>query len=275
MIKNLLKYSAVIFAICFSFTTFGQTSGTLTFSFTEVPKTPTYNGNSQHVLAVWIQTSTGAFVKTKLRYVGGGTSDHLPTWASNASCTSGVATSIGCNTLDATTGATRSTWTSYAINWDGSKGAAGTGTLQPDGVYKVVVQSTWNHGGTGTAIATYTFTKGPLADHQTLGANTFLTGVQLDWLPGVSIGINEAAIQSPGVEIYPNPTSGVFNVSFSNATSIKVMNTLGTVVYEEKVDQDLSEATKRIDMSHFANGIYLINVSNGMGSTNHKIILNK
>ena len=273
MKKLLFNSSLTILTLLFASSAFAQTSGTLTFTFTETAKTPTYNGNAQHVLAVWIQTSAGAFIKTKLRYVGSGTNDHLPTWATNASCTGGSATSTGCNTVDGTTGATRSSWTSYTVTWDGKKGAAATGTLQPDGVYKVAVQSTWNHGTGGTAMTTYTFTKGPNPDHQTLGSNTFLSGVKLDWVPNITTGIDEST-SNPIIEIYPNPTNGIVTVDFNNTNNIKVYNTLGVLVYEEKMDQ-LSEGSKNIDLSNNANGIYIINVSNSKGSINHKLLLNK
>jgi len=249
-----------------------QTDGTLTVTFTEVAKTPTYNGNAQHDLAVWIQSNTGTFIKTKRRYAGSGTNDHLPTWSVNAGGTAGNCLATACNTLDATTGATRSTWTTYTVTWDGKKGAAATGTLQADGVYKVAIQSTWNHGTSGTTMQTYTFTKGATPDHQMPADNAFFTGVMLDWVP-VATGVNEMA-NAPVFSIYPNPTNGVFNVDFKNATSIKVMNTLGAVIYEEKIEQS-TEGSKKIDLSNFANGIYFISVSNNQATSNHKIILEK
>lgn len=253
-----------------------QTSGTLTFTFTEVAKatSATYNGNAQHDLAVWIQTSAGAFVKTKLRYVGSGTNDHLPTWATQASCTGGSATSAACNTVDGTTGATASAWKTYTVSWDGKKGAAATGTLQADGVYKVTLQSTWNHGTGGTATTSYTFTKGPSVDHQTPAGTTTFTNITLNWQPSVATGIEENVAEKPVINVYPNPTNSSFNIDYSNAGNIRVMNTLGVIVYDEKIDQ-LTEGTKNIDLSKYSNGIYIINVSNDKGSLNHKVILNK
>lgn len=274
MKKNLLKALSLTGLFLASVSIFAQTSGTLTFTFTETAKSPTYNGNSQHVLAVWIQTSAGAFIKTKLRYAGSGTNDHLPTWASNAGCASS-ANCLGsaCNIVDGTTGATRSSWTSYTITWDGKKGAATTGTLQPDGVYKVAIQSTWNHGTGGTATTTYTFTKGPNPDHQTLGSNSFITSAQLDWVPAVATLVDEEQA-NPVISVYPNPNNGVFNVDYSNAAQIKIVNTLGNIVFDEKTE-NVSEGSKVIDLSNLSNGIYMISVSNEKGTSYHKIILNK
>lgn len=275
MRKILLKITTLVAALVASSALTAQTPGTLTFTFTEASHatTTTYNGNAQHDLAVWIQTSAGAFVKTKLRYVGSGTNDHLPTWASQASCTGGSATSAGCNTVDGLTGATRASWTTYTVSWDGKKGAAATGTLQADGVYKVAIQSTWNHGTAGTALTTYTFTKGAAVDHQTPANTTNFTNVTLNWQPSSTTGIDETT-SNPEIVVYPNPTNGIFNIDYTNATSIKVINTLGVLVYETKIEE-LSQGTKSIDLANFANGIYMITVSNDNGSSIHKVILNK
>jgi hypothetical protein len=265
MKKLLSKLTSAAAAICISASVYAQTSGTLTCVFTEVakPAASCYNGNAQHTLALWIQTNAGGFVKTKLRYFGGGTNDHLPTWVSNS----------GSNVVDATTGATASAWKTYTVTWDGKIGATTTGTLQPDGTYKVAIQSTWSHGTSATAMTTYTFTKGSTAYTRTVTADPNFGTITLNWQPAVTTGINEATA-NPIISVYPNPTEGVFNVDFKNATSIKVLNTLGAVIYEEKVEQ-LTEGTKSIDLSNFTNGIYFINVSDGTNSSNHKIILNK
>ncbi|MBI3518559.1 MAG: T9SS type A sorting domain-containing protein [Bacteroidetes bacterium] len=276
MKKLLLAISTMIVATFATSKLIAQTTGTLTFVFTEAshPTSATYNGNAQHDLAVWIQTSAGAFVKTKLRYVGSGTNDHLPTWATQASCTGGSATSAGCNTLDGTTGATRTAWSTYTVTWDGKKGAAATGTLQADGVYKVAIQSTWDHGTAGTATSTFTFTKGPNVDHQTPANTANFTGITINWQPSTVTGIDESIATNPEISVYPNPTNGVINVDYSNAKTIRVINALGTLIYEEKIEQ-LSQGTKSIDLNNFANGIYMITVSNENGSSNHKVILNK
>lgn len=276
MKKLLAQLTSVAFAICISASIYAQTSGTLTCSFTEVTKSPTYNGTAQHALAAWIQTNTGGFVKTKLAFATCCstcccTYDHLPTWSSNAGGVAGDC--MNASVVDATAGATRSNWTSYTFQWDGKIGPASTGTLQPDGTYQVAIQSTWNHG-TGTAMTTYTFTKGSSVYTRTVSADPNFGTVTLNWQPGTASSLNEASSINPIISVYPNPTEGVFNVDFKNVTTIKVLSALGAVLYETKIEQ-LTEGTKNIDLSNFTNGIYFINVSNGTNSSNHKIILNK
>ena len=278
MKKLLAQLTSIAFAICISTSAFAQTTGTLTCSFTEVakPATACYNGDARHTLAAWIQTNSGGFVKTKLAYATCCatcccTYDHLPSWSANSGGTTGDCQNA--NIVDATTGATRSSWTSYSFTWDGKIGAATAGTIQPDGIYQVAIQSTWNHA-TGTAMTTYTFTKGSSAYTRTVSADPNFGTVTLNWQPGTASGLNETSSINPIISVYPNPTEGVFNVDFKNATNFKVLNSLGAILYEEKIEQ-LTSGTKSIDLSNFTNGIYFINVSNGTNSSNHKIILNK
>jgi len=264
MKKQLLSLAGIALAICISSGLFAQTAGTFTFSFTEASHATTYNGNAQHVLAVWVQTSAGAFVKTKMRYWGSGTNDHLPTWKTNSVS----------NVTDATTGATLSAWGTKTIIWDG-KNVNGTanGTLVADGAYKITIQSTWDHGTAGTVTTSFTFTKGPNIDHQTPANTVNFTNIKLDWVPTSTTGVADISANSE-INVYPNPANGIFNVDYKSATGIKVVNTLGEVVYDEKVEQE-GAGTKSIDLSNFTNGIYIINVLNGEESSNYKVLLNK
>lgn len=253
---------------------FSQTTGTLTFSFTPVAKSPCYQG-TKSVMAVWIQTSSGTFVKTKLRYCcGNSTSDHLPTWAVNSGGTATNAGAAACNKTDAVTGATLASFTAKSITWDG-KNVNGTsnGTTVADGVYKVTIEETWNHGSTGTATRSFTFTKGPNADHQTPADDANFKGIKLDWVPSTT-GIDDNSSELQGVSVFPNPSNdGKFNVNFEQASTIKVVNLLGIVLYDKKVEQ--TTGTAEVDLSDLANGTYIVFVFNGSQSSKHKVILNK
>lgn len=285
MKKSLLHLSGLALAMTVSANLFAQTAtpGTLTFTYTEVAKTPTYNGTPQHSLAIWIQDGTGKFVKTKqVSCCMGSTLDHLPSYAIAASCGVYPGTTIkvpndkACNKVDATSSATITTWQSNkVVTWDG-KNTNGTanGTTVADGTYKVTIESCWNHGGTGTGIIvkSYTFTKGPNADHQTPADDAYFKGMKLDWVPA-GVGIDEAT-ETQNINVYPNPTTGIFNVDFNKASKITVVNALGLVVYDQKVEETAA-GTKSIDLSNFANGVYFIHVFNGDQSSPFKVILNQ
>ncbi len=273
MKKILLSLACITMIIGFSVNMSAQTTGTLTFTFTPVSHVG-YDG-TKNVLAVWIQTGTDAFVKTKIRYVGAAfvssTTDHLPIWAANSGGTGGN-TSYGCNTTDAVTGATLTSFTTKTTTWDG-KNVNGTsnGTVVADGTYKVTIEECWNHGTSGTTTRSFTFTKGPNSDIQTPANDGNFTNISLQWIP-TATGIERISV-NPEINVYPNPTNGKFNVDFDKAGRIKVINTLGSVVYEEKID-GYSAGTKSIDLTNFANGIYFISVSNDQGTSNYRIILN-
>ena len=272
MKKLLLTLVSATFGVCISASLFAQTVGTLTFSFTPIAHSPCYQGTN-HVMAVWIQTSAGGFVKTKLRYCcGGSTSDHLPAWGANAGGTAGNCTAG--NKTDATTGATLSTWNAQTIIWDG-KNVNGTanGTTVADGAYQVTIQETWNHGTASTVTRSFAFTKGPNPDHQTPAADANFTGIKLDWLSATT-NVEDNALEIPGVNVYPSPSNdGIFNVDFEKASNIKVVNLLGITLYDAKVDQ--TTTTKKVDLSNASNGIYFIYVYDGDRSSKRKVILNK
>jgi len=182
--KNFLQllFIGIIFLFA-SISAKAQTEGELTFKFTQVqPVTVTKN-----VLAVWIENSSGTFVRTKMRYWRAGTTDdHLPTWKAKS----------GQNIVDASTGATltsSSTPTAFGaktVKWDGKTGALTALTTVPDGTYKVFVESAWSNSAPDNQhqdIQSYTFTKGPAADH-VVGTNTTnFTNITLDWVPSTPI----------------------------------------------------------------------------------------
>lgn len=257
-----------------------QTAGTLTFSFT--PTSHTGYSGTRNALAVWIEKVTtgtptapvaGTFVKTKLRYAGAGhgTSDHIPTWTcqSGGSCTIPDALAAACNIVGATTGATLTTFSTKTISWDGTNAA---GTVVVDGNYQVVIQETWNHGTTGTAIRYFPFVKGPSLDSQTPANDTNFTNISLN---SSFLGVNDFS-SKPEVAIYPNPTNGIFNMDLKNdINNIKVINILGKVVYNEKVTQDSAGTTKKVDLSNLVNGLYIVSITNENGTSNYKVVLNK
>lgn len=194
MKKVLVNFAGIVFAICFSVNLSAQTAGTLTFKFTQVAHSPCYSA-SRNVLAVWIQTNANGFVKTKLKNGGlNSTSDHLPAWSVNAG---GTTTNMSnCNVTDATTGATLASFGAKTIVWDGKNvNGASNGVIVADGVYKVTIQETWNHGTGSTVTKSYTFTKGPVADHQTPANDANFTSITLDWVPaGPSLTVTTSAV---------------------------------------------------------------------------------
>jgi len=244
-----------------------QTGGTLTLSFTQKPHT-SYEATN-NVMAVWIQTSTGTFVKTRTRNAGGGTSDHLPVWATNAGGSAGNCLAANCNVLGAITGATLNNFSTRNFSWDGTNAS---GNLVADGTYKITVESTWNHGSTATTTRSFTFVKGTVADVQTPAADANFTGISLAWNPA-GAGVEEKTSDLI-VSIKPNPSLiGVFNVEFNYAIRVSAINLAGEEVYTE--DVQMNEVSKTVNLSNLTSGIYFICVTNGTSVSKHKVVINK
>ena len=271
MKKKLLNSLFFLWMFFIASTATSQTSGTLTFTYTPVSHMG-YSG-TKHVLAVWIQTSSGGFVKTKLRYAGYGTSDHLPTWAVNSGGPAYNCMSSSCNTTDGTTGATLTNYATKTITWDG-KNVVGSsnGSVVADGVYKVTIQETWGHGSSGTVTSSFSFTKGPSPDHQTPADTPNFTNIILDWNPSPA-GIEENAKEQE-VVIYPNPSQGIFNVNYIHGSKIKVSDLSGAMLYQANLDQ-IASGSVRLDLSDFNDGIYVVTISHNDENWNYKVILNK
>jgi hypothetical protein len=237
----------LVLMICISNGLFAQTSGTLTFSFTQIAQSPSYSG-TRNALAAWIQTGSGAggtFVKTKLRYAGAGqgTSDHLPTFSVAAGGTSTNCMATTVNITDATTGATLSSFGARSFTWDGNNVSGTTnGTTVADGTYSVAIQETWDHGTTGTVTNYFAFTKGPTAVNTTFPNTAQFSNITLVWTPAVTNTITTGTISGSsfcagqtGISI-PFTASGtftsgnVFTAQLSGSTgSFTSPTTIGTL----------------------------------------------
>jgi hypothetical protein len=244
-----------------------QTTGTLSLAFSQTPHT-SYQG-TKNVMAVWIESSTGTFVKTRARNAGGGTSDHLAVWAVKAGGSAGNCMAANCNVLGATTGATLTNFGNRNFSWDGTDAS---GNVVPDGTYKIIVESTWNHGSAATTTRSYTFVKGTAQDLQTPASDANFTNITLAWNPAGS-GLVEKTPEMI-VSIQPNPSeNGVFNVEFNYATRISATNLAGEEVYAE--DVKMNEVSKEVNLSKMSSGVYFICVTNGSTVSKHKIVINK
>jgi hypothetical protein len=286
MKTKLHQLTSFAFILCFSAIVSAQTAGTLTFTFNQPqPTSPALNAGIKCVLAVWIENSAGVFIKTKMRYVGSSTQDHLHTFAVKAGGVLSNALGTNVNVTDANTGATRTTTSSptafgtRTIVWDAKNvSGASNGVTVPDGVYKVWIESTWVDSGSNNhnAIDSFSFTKGPTSVHLTpTPVDTHFNTIVMDWV-ATGLGVDDNVSPNTKVVIYPNPTIGIFNIDFKNEIkNIRVSNMLGQVVYDEKVAVSAAGTSKNIDLSQYGSGIYIINVSNNEGTSNYKVILDK
>lgn len=142
----------------------------LSVTFTTTPTAaPVYD--PAHVVAVWIEGTGGAFVKTIGRYAGT-RKQYLLGWIAKA----------GAADADAVSGASPTDHAPLTVTWDLKNKA---GTVVPDGTYTIRMESTDKN---ATAIdqnneGTFTFVKGTAPQTQTALSNGGFTNVSITFTP--------------------------------------------------------------------------------------------
>jgi hypothetical protein len=94
--------------------------------------------------------------------------------------------------------------------------------------------------------------------------------------PGTLIRM-ESTSQIKNLDIYPNPSRDIFNIRFTSEKiqdlSVRVINIMGEVVYEEKANQFIGEYTKQIDLTDNSKGVYFLEITTNKGVVNRKIVI--
>ncbi|MCB0401087.1 MAG: zinc-dependent metalloprotease, partial [Flavobacteriales bacterium] len=82
-------------------------------------------------------------------------------------------------------------------------------------------------------------------------------------------GIGE--LSDEAVKVYPNPTEGLFTIDFGTATDVQALTVTdiqGKLVLNES---NITTSNMQIDLTPFANGMYVLQVQTGQGISTHKI----
>ena len=76
------------------------------------------------------------------------------------------------------------------------------------------------------------------------------------------------------LNIYPNPSSNIFNLEFNIDTEAEMLvtNVLGEQVHFESI-QSIGKYNTQIDLSNYSKGIYNLTIKTSDGISNHKLIL--
>ncbi|MDY0141574.1 MAG: T9SS type A sorting domain-containing protein, partial [Bacteroidales bacterium] len=84
------------------------------------------------------------------------------------------------------------------------------------------------------------------------------------------LALSVSDFTNQAIAIYPNPTNGLLNFDFSeeNIQMIKITDIIGKIVFERN---NLNQ-TEVIDISHFTNGLYIINLQADKGSRSLKVM---
>jgi hypothetical protein len=91
--------------------------------------------------------------------------------------------------------------------------------------------------------------------------------------------VTDAAIafsEIDGLKIYPNPTTGIFNVELTNGTGsnaeVLVTSLVGAEIYRNEI---VGACKFQIDLSNQISGVYLLKISNGNHQDISKIVIRK
>lgn len=263
---NLSKFifpTLLAFILAFSVKASAQTAGTFTFKINPVSHNGSYG--TKHVVAIWIENSSGTFIKTRLENASNKTIDHLATWTSKSNS----------NVVDAVTGSTLTSYTPITVTWDGTDVSK---NLVPDGDYKIWIELAWDNNKTsGKTTTSYDFTKGTTVFNSTPANTPLFTDVALNWVPIVTVARPDNVAN--GIRVFPNPTRQLVNVDFRSATdgcTIQVISQSGKIMAQRKIAPGTT-GLQVFDLEKYVNGLYFITVLNNGKSPNlqFKVLLNK
>lgn len=226
---------------------FAQTSGTVTFKVTTVTANGTYA--PKNVLAIWVTNAAGTFQKS-IKVMAQTRIGYLYKWKTATPSQ---------NVTGAITGATLSSHQTHTVSWNCQ---TYSGTLVPDGDYKMWVEFTEKDG--QGPYTSYTFTKGTAADTLTFSNATNFTSVQIIYTPTPS-GIAEPAAEATVIRF-----AGDNNFGFSvpsqlaeNAT-MQIFDLGGRLIYQTA--DFLDNGTLRYFLWNAAavrSGIYVYRIESG------------
>ena len=94
-------------------------------------------------------------------------------------------------------------------------------------------------------------------------------------LCGTTTGLNDAEKETPELHVFPNPSNGVTTIEgYANAgiSSLKIVSIYGKELYTEEINQ-AGNFHKEIDLANYANGMYLIKITNPLQSYTKRILI--
>ncbi len=260
-----MKYLLTLIISIVVLNCFGQTGGTLSFTVKTVSYSAPYS--PKHILAIWIATGSGTWVKTR-KFMSQSTlyRQYLTNFKN--------ATSNTYNSTDAITGATLQSHVTHTVTWDGKNSS---GTLVADGTYRVYIEYT-SANATGK-LYYVEFTKGPDTLILTPANQTYFQNISLTWAPS-TIDVETTESEPDLVTCYPNPFSGSMQISLSNnsgqVSSIDVYDISGKPVRSfsnfATGENRITWNGKNNSGSDLPSGIYFISVQKGTGKKVIKVI---
>jgi hypothetical protein len=198
-------------------------------------------------------------------------------------------TALECNNVG-NFAATPKNPTRVKFTWDDSNGAFAMMRIKliDDGIVNPVDADWMQAGGNGVLYPTFTKNRNWLTPGTTYraqarafcdpngGAYNALSWTPLVYWTQPTIRI-EGGETIANLDVYPNPSRDVFNVTFTSEDvqdlEVRVINVVGETVYTEDLEQFVGEYTKSIDLVTYTKGIYFLEITTNNGVVNKKLIL--
>jgi hypothetical protein len=249
--KNRIILIAVVALL--SINVLAQTAGDFNFTVTTVNNNKKYS--PKNVLAIWIETGSGTFVKT-LKLNAASKKQYLYSWIASSSQ----------NTTDAITGSTLSSHTSHNVSWNGTDIS---GSLVDDGNYKVIIEYTSEHA--QGPKASFTFNKSNSQVSLQPSNETYFNNISLSftpsgatWISGFNTNVNESLV------FYPNPVLDKLNLEFRSDKiekdiSISLYDTnmrLIKLFFRGQANEGMNQYNFDLSSAKLVSGSYFIVISN-------------
>ncbi len=205
--------------------------------------TVAYSWSTGATTAAISATAAGTFTVTATDQNGSASSSVTVTAGSSptAAFTASISGNVATVTANSSTGATSFSW-----NW-GDNSAASTGQIPPPHTYSA----------NGAYTITLTATNSCGNDQETQSVT----------VTGVFISPVENNLE---FEVYPNPSSGLFNIEVTNKTSsqvaVRVFDLSGKMVYNEIISEGNSAIKKSLDLSGLPKGVYTLHLNSEAGN---------
>ena len=241
----------------------------------------TWACNKTDKLILGLNPSTTYEYQIRAWYCGAGNS----AWSSLNTFT----TLDACPNVGNLTVSTPST-TKATFNWDASNGVYEFVRIKMrvDGIVNPISSDWFNVGGAGVSYPTFTKNKNNLTPGETYraqartwcdpngGAYKSDTWTPLVYWTQPTIRI-EGGESIVNLEVYPNPSNDVFNISFTSESiqdlRVRVLSIVGEELIVEDLQQFIGEYTKKVSLNENAKGIYFLEIETKDGVINKKLIL--
>ena len=179
--------------------------------------------------------------------------------------------------------------TKATFTWDASNGVYSFVRLKArvDSISNPTGADFFQIGGAGVSYGTNTKNKNGLTPGETYRgqARTYCDPnggpwKSLSWTPLVYWTQPTVRIEGGNsithLDVYPNPSKDVFNVTFTSEDvqdlEVRVINIVGDVVYTESLQQFVGEYTKSIDLATYTKGVYFLEITTNNAVVNKKLI---